>query len=226
MPTMNSVSPGQAAQGQTLNITITGANFLGATAVSFGSGITVNSFTVTNSTEIVANITVGANATVGPRNVSVTTPAAVANLADVFTVVAPSPSIASVTPTSGGQGAKLEVIITGANFTGATDVKFGEGVTVESFTVDSATQITAHVNVDAKAAPGKRDVSVITPDGSVTIEDVFEVQAKSGSGGVPVFVWLLPLVIIVVGGFLLLAFLLKRRKKKPAEVSTGSGSAS
>ncbi len=228
MPSISSVSPSQGAQGQNLDVTITGANLLGVTSVGFGSGITVNSFTVNSNTQITANISIGASATVGPRNVSVTNPAAVGNLADGFAVVAPppSPSVASLTPASGKQGKQLEVIITGANFTGATNVKFGEGVDVVDFTVDSATQITAHISITAKATPGKRDVSVITPDGSVTIDDVFEVQARSGSGGIPVFVWLLPLVIIVVGGFLLLAFLLKRRKKKPAEISTGSGSAS
>jgi hypothetical protein len=227
MPTITSVSPSQASQGQTLTITIAGANLLGATAVGFGPGITVNEFTVNSSTEIVANITVGANATIGPRNVSVTTPSAVGNLADGFVVVvpSPSPSVDSLTPASGRQGAKLEVIITGANFTGVTDITLGEGVTVDSFTVDSSTQITAQLSIDAKATPGTRDVSVTTPDGSVTMSDVFEIQAK-GVSTIPLYLWLLVVGGIAAGGFLLLAFLIKRRKKKLAETGAVSSSAS
>jgi hypothetical protein len=217
MPTISSVSPSQAAQGQTLSVTITGANLLGATNVGFGSGITVNSFTVDGDTQITANITIGVNTTTGPRNVSVTTPATVGNLADGFTVVvpSPSPSVASLTPASGRQGGKLVVIITGANFTGATEVTFGSGVTVDGFTVDSATQITAQITIADTATPGTRDVSVSTPEASVTIADVFEIQAKAGSDAIPMYFWLL-VPAAAAAGLLVLAFVIKRRKKKLA----------
>jgi hypothetical protein len=215
MPTITSVSPSQAAQGQTVSVTITGTNLLEVTAVGFGPGITVNSFTVNNSGEIVADITVGVNATIGTRNVSVTAPAAVGNLADGFAVVAPSPEIALLAPASGRQGASLEVIITGTNFAGATDVAFGEDVTVDDFTVDSATQITVQIRIASTATPGMRDVSVITPAGSVTMADVFQIQGKAGSGGIPWYFWLLA-GVIAAAGFLVLAFVIKRKKKQPA----------
>lgn len=58
-----------------------------------------------------------------------------------FTVTPPGPSIISFSPTS---GATSDVItITGTNFTGATSVRFN-GVPA-SYTIDSATQITATV---------------------------------------------------------------------------------
>jgi len=39
MPTLATVSPSQAVQGQALSVTLTGTNLLGVTTVSFGSGI-------------------------------------------------------------------------------------------------------------------------------------------------------------------------------------------
>lgn len=52
------------------------------------------------------------------------------------------PQITGFTPSNAGTG--TSVVITGSNFTGATSVKFG-GTNASSFTVNSATQITAVV---------------------------------------------------------------------------------
>jgi len=57
----SSVSPNAAAQGQTLNVTITGNNThfaQGTTVANFGGGITVNSLTVASTTSATASITV------------------------------------------------------------------------------------------------------------------------------------------------------------------------
>ncbi len=72
-PTVTSVTPDTGMQGQTLTVTITGSHFSGATAVIFGAGITVNSFTVNGDTQITAAISIGSGSTPGPVNVSVTT---------------------------------------------------------------------------------------------------------------------------------------------------------
>jgi hypothetical protein len=85
-PTVSSVAPGSGNQGQTLDVSITGTNLNGATAVSFGAGITINSFSVAFSTLITANITIAPGAALGPRDVSVTTPAGTGALAGGFTV--------------------------------------------------------------------------------------------------------------------------------------------
>ncbi len=216
LPAIASVSPAEGEPGASISVTVTGSSLLGATAVSFGAGITTNSFTVGSDTQITVSITISGSASAGAREVSVTTPTGTGKLADGFTVVSSS-GTGAVTPAYGRQGASIEVVITGANFTGATQVSFGEGVTVESFTVDSDSQITAHIAVAAGAAPGVRNVTVTTPDGTVTIAEAFEVQAPQagggGGGGIPVFVWPLIGIVAVVAG-LLLAFLIKRRKKK------------
>ena len=54
----------------------------------------------------------------------------------------PAPTITGFTPTSGRVG--TSVTITGTNFTGATQVQFNT-TNATSYTVDSATQITATV---------------------------------------------------------------------------------
>ena len=80
-----------------------------------------------------------------------------------------APTITTVNPASGNQGqCPMTVVITGANLTGTTAVSFGTGITVSSFTVNSATQITATICIDASATPGAHNVSVTTSGGTAT----------------------------------------------------------
>jgi hypothetical protein len=89
-PTLTNISPNSGSQGQTLDVVLTGTNFIsGVTTVSFGSDITVNSTTVYSSTSITANITIAATATTGLRSVSVSNSppgGGTATLANGFTV--------------------------------------------------------------------------------------------------------------------------------------------
>jgi hypothetical protein len=94
--------------------------------------------------------------------------------------ITPSPIVITVTgvnPSGGTQGQCLTVIITGTGFTGATAVNFGTGITVNSFTVNSDTQITANICIAADAALGARDVSVTTTGGTGTGTALFTVNA-------------------------------------------------
>jgi hypothetical protein len=87
-PTVTSVDPNTGNQGQTLDVTITGADLTGGTADSFGADITINSSTVDSDTQITANITIDSGATLGTRDVTVTTPGGTDTLTDGFTVTA------------------------------------------------------------------------------------------------------------------------------------------
>ena len=76
--------------------------------------------------------------------------------ADIATYkAAPVPAVGSVSPNAGPTSGNTTVTITGVNFTGAKAVYFG-GTAATSFTVNSATQITA----TAPAGSGTVDITV------------------------------------------------------------------
>lgn len=70
VPTFTSISPATGPAAGGTNVTITGTNFLGASAVTFG-GVAATSFTVTNDTTIKAKTPAGV---AGPVAVVITTP--------------------------------------------------------------------------------------------------------------------------------------------------------
>ncbi|WP_244623033.1 IPT/TIG domain-containing protein [Bradyrhizobium sp. MOS001] len=157
-PAVTSLSPtsGPAAGGTV--VTITGTNFTGVTAVSFG-GTAAAGFTFNSATSITATSPAGAAGTVDVR---VTTPGGTSAIsaADQFTYAGP-PSITSISPTGGPLGGGTIVTITGANLSGATVVTFG-ATAAAGFTVNSATQITA----TSPAGAGTVDIRVTTVGGT------------------------------------------------------------
>ena len=174
---ITAVSPTQGAQGQTITVTITGSRLTGATAVSFGSGITVNTLNVASDTQITAGITIAADAALGARDVSVTTPGGSFTKAPAFTVL-PVPAITSISPTQAAQGQTITVTINGTYFTGATAVGFGAGTTMNSVAVVSDTQLTASITIAADATVGAKDVSVTTANGTGSKAGAFKVLQK------------------------------------------------
>ncbi len=155
LPTITSFTPTSAGTGTT--VTITGTNFTGATAVSFG-GTAATSFSVVSATSITAVVAGGTSG-----SVSVTTPGGTATKTG-FTFLA-APTITSFSPTSAAAGET--VFIDGTNFSGTgitvSSVKFG-GTAASSFTVSSATLMTAVVGSGATGS-----VSVTTGGGTATL---------------------------------------------------------
>jgi len=187
LPIVATISPNQANQEASLNVVITGANFTGASEVNFGPGIITNNFAVLSANQIMANITVTTAAAMGARSVFVTTPGGTSSLPDGFIVKQALPVITSLSPNQGSQGATLDITITGNNFNGAGEVRFGPGVAVNRFRVASANEIVANVTVIAGATPGTREVSVTTPGGTSTLPDGFMIKQ-----GLPVIVTVSP----------------------------------
>lgn len=74
----------------------------------------------------------------------------------------PAPAVSGLSPASGVASGGTSVTITGSNLTGATAVSFG-GTAASSFTVDSATRITA---TSPGGPAGVASVSVTTPAGT------------------------------------------------------------
>jgi hypothetical protein len=149
-PVINSFTPDSAITGTT--VILTGANFNGASSVKFG-GVEAASFKVDSSRGITAIVGEGKSG-----DVSVTTPNGTASLAGFFFE---GPAIDNFTPTTGITG--TEVIISGSNFSGASEVKFG-GTPAASFTIVSINIIKAIVGAGSAG-----EVSVTTPFGTATL---------------------------------------------------------
>jgi hypothetical protein len=96
VPVVTSITPDAAAPGQTVNVTIIGANFAtGATVKVEGSGITVNNVSRVSSTTISAQFVMASNATTGSRLIKVTNPSpggGESTTSAVFNVALPAPS--------------------------------------------------------------------------------------------------------------------------------------
>jgi hypothetical protein len=160
-PTITSFTPTTGTQG--LTVTITGNNFSAATSVTFG-GVAAASYTVINATTITAVVGSGASG-----NVSVTTPGGTAILSG-FTYI-PKPHVISFTPTTGTIG--TTVTISGTDFLGATEVRFG-GIPAGSFTVVSSTTINAVVLGGSSGS-----VKVTAPGGSDSLIGFIFIQPPS-----------------------------------------------
>lgn len=149
-PHLTSFTPTNGIAGNV--ITITGSNFTGATAVSFG-GVAATSFTVQSPTTITAVVGSGA-----AGDVKVTTPLGTDWKSGFLYGLLPT--ITSFTPNSGTLSDVITII--GTNFTGAKSVSFG-GVNC-NFIIVSDTEIKATVWVGASG-----NVSVTGPGGTATV---------------------------------------------------------
>ena len=141
-------------------IQILGNGLTGTTSVMFGSGSAT--FHVVSDTYMTA--TVPATGTTG--SVIVTAPSGARVSSKSFKV---QPAISGFTPSSGAVGS--QVVITGTGLTQTSAVSFG-AVKASSFTVNSATQVTA--TVPTGAVTGK--IKITTPGGSATSTAVFTVM--------------------------------------------------
>ena len=97
-----------------------------------------------------------------------------------FTINNPAPSLTSITPINGNLTQTLTVVFAGTNFIGGvTTVSLGPDITVNTLSVDSATQITASVTIAATAAVGGRSISVTNSapgGGTATVTNAFTVN--------------------------------------------------
>jgi uncharacterized repeat protein (TIGR01451 family) len=151
------------------NVLLKGTNFLGTTAVQFGS-VFATSFTVLSNGAVTA--TVPANATTGP--ITLTAPAGSwsTDLGAPGSNFVVQPTIFGFSPGFGPVG--TSVTITGANFNvGTPSVKFG-GVPAAAPTGISFSQLTAVVPSGATSGP----VTLTTTDGSFTTSNLFYLPAS------------------------------------------------
>jgi hypothetical protein len=159
-PAVTGLSPSSGSTGGGTSVAITGTNFLGTTAVFFGT-LAADSFTVNSDTSITAAAPAQAAGTVDVTVTTYSGTSAVAT-ADHFTYTAASaPAVTAVSPTGGSTAGGTSVTITGTDLLGASAVSFG--TVAATFTVNSSTLITATA---PSQAAGTVDITVTTPSGT------------------------------------------------------------
>jgi len=162
VPSLTGATPGQGSTAGGTTVVLTGTGLSDVTAVSF-DGVPATSFTVDSDTQITAVSPAGTGIVV----VTVTAPGGTSSgVSFVYVVV---PDVTALAPASGPAAGFNTVTVTGTNFTGPLTVRFGG--TATSFTVDSATQITA-----------------IAPPGTGTVQ--VSVEGNGGAGASVAYTYL------------------------------------
>ncbi len=176
---ITSVSPSQVGPGYSGTFTIEGTGFKsGANVFICGGDITISSVNVVSSGEISLNLTVSSSASSGLRDVTVTNPDGESYTLSSGLIISNKPTITNLAPNSLHQGRQNEdIVITGTNFqTGAVVSFSGTGITINSTTVNSSTQITVNISISYGASLGTRNVVVTNPDGgSFTLTGGFSI---------------------------------------------------
>lgn len=184
-PDLTTVAPASGYQGQTaMQLVLTGTGFISSSSVSFTSpatGITINSAVVNGPTQITVNITISGTASTGTRNVRVNNPGPGGGSSSdrLFTIsVPPAPTLTGLSPAVGGRTETLNVVFTGTGFAnGVSSLNIPAGITLNSTTVDSPTQITANITISAAAVLGAHNFSVTNaPAGGTSGNQTFTVQ--------------------------------------------------
>lgn len=174
-PSVSAVSPTNGTTAGGTVVTITGANFTGATGVTF-NGLPATSVVVNNDTQITATSPSG---TAGAINIVVQSPNGIGTGTNIYTYVAAptnAPTITSISPGSGPTAGGTSVTVTGTNLTGATGITF-DGNAGSSLVVNSNTQLTV---TTPAGTVGAKVVVVSTPAGTGTVQAGFSYVTTAG----------------------------------------------
>ena len=160
-PTITSISPTSAiAGGAGFSLTVNGTNFVSGSTVNFNGSARTTTFV--SATQLRAAILASDIATTGIFNVTVTNPGDGTSNGVSFTVVAPQPTITSISPTSAiAGGAGFSLTVNGTNFVSGSTVNFNGSARTTTFV--SATQLRAAILASDIATTGIFNVTVTNP---------------------------------------------------------------
>ncbi len=164
-PVINSASPATGARYQSLNVKIGGAHLIqGATQISFGAGIAVNSTSTPSSDTMIANITITGAASLGARDIRVVTPppgGGSDSLVSGFSVDNPIPVLSTISPANAYvQDPQFTLTVNGSHFVQGCVVTLNGNNRSTTF-VDS-TRLQATVLAGDLLVPGPAFVKVYT----------------------------------------------------------------
>ena len=183
-PIISAVSPTTGAVGTSVSLTVTGSNFEnGATLKLIQAGIQpiIASGVSVTSTQITGTVNL-ANLNNGPVNIQVINPdGGMASLNSAMTITPPTPTISSISPTSGSPGGSYTLTLNGQSFTNAFAVNliYSDGVTLIPCTSPSAsaTTISCTLALSDSANTGTYSVEVLTSDGTTgTMSSAFTIN--------------------------------------------------
>jgi len=166
-PALTSISPDNGVQGTTPQITFSGTNLTGATAiVSSNAGIT-GSIVSSTDTTVIADLIISASASLGISQLGVSTAGGSDTLA--FNVSAPilPPVLTGITPNNGVQGTSVIAVIQGSNLLGVTGISSDcPDLGITDLGTGNIAQINVQFDIGAAATPGICSLTVTTLGGS------------------------------------------------------------
>jgi len=186
-PVLTSLSPESALAGEVVELTLLGANFesgVSSFAIS-GSGIRVIRTLVISQFQLRVTVSIDPNAPPGIRNIRVINnpPAGGSSSTINFRVKPPphpEPLLLRMSPSSAKQGDTLMTELSGRAFVPGQSfvVLDGEGLVMDSIIVHDDKRISVKLIVNEVAAPGRRNLAVVTPGpgGGVSQARAFMVQ--------------------------------------------------
>ncbi|MGH9605831.1 MAG: Ig-like domain-containing protein [Terracidiphilus sp.] len=200
-PTLVSVTPSSAAQGSTVDVTITGSltNWVqGTTEAILGAGVTVSNLTITSPTTATATIAVSPTAPVGGNSViMITGPEVVSGTG--FSVTPSAAYITSVLPAvqcnandatylanicngsapvvSQLQTVTMNVVGVGTHWQqGETTLNFGPGVVVDQLNVKNPTTATVEITVLSNSPVGFAALTANTDGEVATLQQAIDIE--------------------------------------------------
>ncbi|HWY74028.1 MAG TPA: Ig-like domain-containing protein, partial [Verrucomicrobiae bacterium] len=171
--TLTSVSPSSGAQGQSVNVTLTGTLFTaGSTVAVSGTGVTVSNTTVVSSTSITATFTIALNATTGAQNVTVTNASGPSGT-QTFTVTALAPTVTFTNPAVGATSIPINRKIAATFSKPMTSAT----ITTATFTlVGGGTNVAGTVTYDAA-----NNIATFAPAGNLTASTLYTATITTGA---------------------------------------------
>ncbi len=180
-PTLTSISPTSGTTGQSVNLTLTGTNFIAGSIVNFGANQDSGASVGNGGNTLTITIPASQLSTAGPVSVSAMNPApgGGTSLAQTFTVNNPFPTLTAISPTSGPLGQAVpSFVLTGTGFLVSSTVKFGSNNITGGTVGSGGTTLTVSVPaVDlATAGPVSVVVTNAAPGGGTSGPETFTVD--------------------------------------------------
>jgi len=173
-PTINGLTPGSVtAGGATLQVVVTGTNFIPGAVVEWGSTTLVTTYV--SASELSAIVPAELIAAKGTGSLTVTTTGGTSPAA-LLPVVPGAAEVMSLAPGSilaGGPGFTLTV--NGTNFVAGSTVMWG--TTPVTTTYLNGAQLTATVPADLMATPGIVEITVANPEGGTSAKYFYAVSS-------------------------------------------------